>query len=256
MAFAMLGLISIGGGAGVMWWLTQGGGGSSVLDDSSAVAAEALETGQGTETPGVVALDDSSQAEDTAATALATAAGDTAPTAPAREPEPQPQRPPVRETQPAVQQPVRETPPAPTTGGIRFRSLPQGAAVLLNARPQNVPSNGLVDGLAPRYYRLVIRAPGRDLLDREVRVVAGQVTSFTYDAPYLAYLWIRIRPASGGDVFLDGRPVATATAEYRDTLVAGVSHTIRVTKDGFAPSDTTFTLSRGENEVRVILRRN
>jgi hypothetical protein len=127
---------------------------------------------------------------------------------------------------------------------------------MLNGRPTQIPRDGLIEDLQPRSYRVIIRAPEHEILDRELGVVAGQVSSLTYDAPYLAYLWVRIRPASGGDVFLDGRPVASSVGEYRDTLVAGVRHTIRVTKDGFTATDTTLTLGRGNNEVRVILRRN
>jgi serine/threonine-protein kinase len=256
MVFATLGLISIGGGAGAMWWLSQAGGATSGGETpEDTTAALTTIAGQGSQTPGAAASQDSSEREtqDSATTTLATV--DTQPTEPVREPEPTPTQtrttPPARDPTP----PVREQPPAPTTGGIVITNLPSGATVLLDNRVYRGDASA-ISGLSPGSHRVTVRAEGREVFDVSVRVSAGVDSRLPYTARWLAFLWVRIRPAGVDELQVGGRTVARDAREFRDTLVAGEPVTMSFIKAGFARLDTTITLNRGDNEIRIGLRRN
>ena len=172
------------------------------------------------------------------------------------QPPAQTQQPAQRETAPPVRQPpVRETPPAPTTGGIVLTNLPTGATVLLDNRVyRGNPS--AISGLSPGSHRITVRAAGREDFDVNARVSAGVDSRVTYTARWLAYVWVRIRPAGADEILIDGRTVARDAREHRDTLIAGEPILMSFIKDGFVRLDTNITLNRGDNEIRIGLQRN
>jgi len=267
--FALLGAISIGGGAGVMWMMSRGGGGG---DQPGAEPPGGPQVAQGSggaqqpAGPGVTATQDSARIRDSLAEIAAAAQRDTQPTQVAQAETPAQQtpvqRPQQRETparQPTVQ---RESPPAvrpaaPTTGGIVLAGLPPNATVLLDGPVYRGDASAPIQDLDPGPHRIVVRAPGREDFDVDVTVAAGLNRRVTYFAGWQSYLWIRIRPATGADeIKIDGRTVARGVAEHRDTLTADRSVLISVNKEGYARTDTTVALMRGDHEVRILLRRN
>jgi len=265
--FALLGAISIGGGAGVMWMLSRGGGGG---DQPGAEPPGGPQVAQGSggaqqpAGPAVTATQDSAQVRDSLAALAAAAQRDTQSTqvAQAETPAQTPQRPAQRETTPRQAPVQRESPPAvtpaaPTTGGIVLAGLPPDATVLLDGPRYRGNANAPIRGLEPGSHRILVRAPGREDFDVNVTVAAGVDRRVTYVAGWQSYLWIRIRPATGADeITIDGRTVARGVAEHRDTLTADRSVLISVTKEGYVRTDTTVALMRGDHEVRIVLRRN
>jgi serine/threonine-protein kinase len=256
LAFAMVAVLALGGGAAGVYFLNESGmlGGGGTPETEAGTEGTDLAQGPGGTEAGAegapVLLDssqviDSAEAEDTVPTPVDTPTTQTPP--------PVVNRPPV--TQPPRQEQREVTPPAPTTGGIRLANVPSGATVLLDSRvyrgdPTSMP------GLSPSSHRITVRAAGREEFDVNVRVTAGIDSRVTYTARWLAYVWLRIRPAGADEIMVDGRTVARGVREHRDTLVAGEPILLSFVKDGFVRLDTNVTLGRGDNEIRIGLRRN
>jgi tetratricopeptide (TPR) repeat protein len=59
------------------------------------------------------------------------------------------------------------------SGELRVRTAPEGAEVILDGQSRgNTPLE--LDGLAPGFYRLVVRKAGHEILSREIRIEAGK----------------------------------------------------------------------------------
>jgi len=234
MAFAMLGIISIGGGAGVMWWLGQGDGSATGGEDPGGTeVVQQPSGGEGSEPPGA-AIPDSSQPGDTTGTEIEP---------PVQDPEPV-VTPQVRDTTP--QQPVRQEPvqPArPTTGGIVLSGVPSGATVRLDGVQRQSP----ITGLRPANYHVTVQVPDRPPYDVDVRVVAGRNQQVPYIERHYAVLQFNVRPRA--DIYIDEEFRETHT-RFRDTQLVEGEHRIRLVAQGYVTVDTLVTLVPGSEPNR------
>jgi serine/threonine-protein kinase len=143
-------------------------------------------------------------------------------------------------------------PAAPVELRIPVRSLPVGAAVLVDGRDSGVVTNGelVLPARPPGDVQLTFRKPGHRDETRTVRVpaAAGEAVSVTLAAA-TPLVRVTTQPP-GASVTLDGERVAGTTP--LDLAVPGAGdHRIAVALDGHAPREVT--LAAGERPASLDL---
>ncbi len=162
-------------------------------------------------------------------------------------------------------------PAAPTTGQLLVNAAPANAVITLDGALQN----SRTIELDPGRYRLLVRVPGYEDMQRRVTIEAGEVNQVRWLAAEVAAavprptqrpqqpeqpaattkgeLRLRLRPP--GVLSIDGTEIGERNS-YRDSLQAG-EHLIQVRRVGYAPLDTSITIQAGKLlTVRIDLREN
>ncbi len=126
-----------------------------------------------------------------------------------------------------------------TTGAVTVAGLPAEGFVEVNGQRQS----GTTFELAAGTYSIRMSAPGRQALETEITVVAGQPQSVRYtgaEIPNEGTVRVTGLP-SGGRIQVDGRSQSGSTFQLRPG-----SYTIRMTASGYTADERRVTVSAGE----------
>ncbi|MCC7540066.1 MAG: PEGA domain-containing protein [Deltaproteobacteria bacterium] len=142
-------------------------------------------------------------------------------------------------------------------GRVRVEGQPRGAEIRVDeddsAPVGRVPTTL---ELTPGPHVLIVSAPGRQTLQRVVRVAAGQLARASVSLPLAFGTLVLDGEERGAEVELDGRVVGTLPLTLN--AIPSGAHRIRVTAPGFRPYEEDVTVApdrRTVVEVRLRLLR-
>lgn len=145
-----------------------------------------------------------------------------------------------------VPQPT-ETPSVAQTGWLTLHSVPENAEVIING---NVLGHTPLDRyeLPEGTYPITFSYDGHRA-EHTLKIHAGETTEFTYRFPGFAALDIDTT-TSGSEIYLNGKFAGESPVK-----IGGLSpgtYTITVKKIGYATTERTVTLAKGETEELFI----
>jgi len=126
-----------------------------------------------------------------------------------------------------------------TTGSVTVTGLPEGGFVEVNGERQSSTAFELAAGT----YNIRMSAPGRQAVETEITVVAGQPQSVRYtgaEVPSTGTVRVTGLPG-GGRILVDGRSQSGSTFQLRPG-----SYTIRMTAPGYTTDERRITVEAGE----------
>jgi serine/threonine protein kinase len=149
--------------------------------------------------------------------------------------------------------------PGPSAGGSTLVVATADGAegdVFLNGTSKGSVARGepvTIDGLPPGEYEVVVRRSGApDCVNKVVMAQAAQVVTCRFPAAEDPGKLILSVVTEGATVLVDDQEISPDAAREPLILTPRAKHTIKVTKEGFAPETFEITLAPGEVKQRVV----
>lgn len=156
-----------------------------------------------------------------------------------------------REAQATIAPQPTEIAPAPQNGWLTLHSSPENAEVIIDGEVLGRTPLEQYE-LAPGTYTVTFSYNGQ-LSEHALKITPGDTTEFTYRFPGFAALDIQTT-TSGSDIYLNGKLAGESPLKI-EGLAPG-TYTITVKKIGYATTERTVTLAKGEIEdILITIRR-